>query len=490
MKKIIIIGGGIAGLSAGIYARKAGFEAVIYEKNAIAGGQCIGWNRQGHHIDNCIHWLTGTKEGTSLHNIWKEVGALTADTEYVQGDKFYESRLGSETVILWKDLDRTEKELLAFSPEDTEEIQKFMKHVRYAMDCEMPADKPMDMMGLKDYIEMGKQMANMPKVMKEYGKINLNDMAARFKHPLLKLLFTDYLPKDYQASSFIVSYASIVSGNGEIPKGGSLEMTNRIVERYKSLGGVLHLNSPVEKIIVSGKKAVGIKLESGSEIKAEYVISAVDTAEMFYKLLGEKYMNKKWRQCYEKQDEHPTFSGFQMAFSVEKNAYSNTGTVFMECEPFYIGKQKIDRISVKGYEYETDWAPKDRIVIQTNIPMFDEEFAYLKSLTKDDYKLLKETVSNEIMIRLKNQFSEVGESLKLLDCWTPLTYERYCNSYRGAYMSFITKKDVKPYRPKGAIEGIPNVFVASQWLMAPGGLPVAVATGKFAIQRIIKKNKI
>ena len=33
-KKIIIIGGGIAGLSAGIYALKAGYDAEIYEKNA------------------------------------------------------------------------------------------------------------------------------------------------------------------------------------------------------------------------------------------------------------------------------------------------------------------------------------------------------------------------------------------------------------------------------------------------------------------------
>lgn len=31
-KKIVIVGGGIAGLAAGIYARLAGYEADIYEK--------------------------------------------------------------------------------------------------------------------------------------------------------------------------------------------------------------------------------------------------------------------------------------------------------------------------------------------------------------------------------------------------------------------------------------------------------------------------
>ena len=79
-KKVIVVGGGIAGLSAGIYALKAGFEAEIYEKNPVAGGECMGWNRKGHHIDNCIHWLTGTDEKTSLWQGWNTMGAIDPAT--------------------------------------------------------------------------------------------------------------------------------------------------------------------------------------------------------------------------------------------------------------------------------------------------------------------------------------------------------------------------------------------------------------------------
>ena len=50
MKKIVIIGGGIGGLFAGIYALKAGYKAAIYEKNPVAGGECMGWNRKGCHM--------------------------------------------------------------------------------------------------------------------------------------------------------------------------------------------------------------------------------------------------------------------------------------------------------------------------------------------------------------------------------------------------------------------------------------------------------
>ncbi|MFA6940601.1 MAG: FAD-dependent oxidoreductase, partial [Clostridiaceae bacterium] len=116
MKKILIIGGGISGISAGIYAQKAGFESVIYEKNKVAGGQCMGWNRRGHHIDNCMHWLTGTKEGTGLRKLWEDLGALGDKVNFVKTEKFYSSELDGKQVTLWRDLLRTEKELLEISP--------------------------------------------------------------------------------------------------------------------------------------------------------------------------------------------------------------------------------------------------------------------------------------------------------------------------------------------------------------------------------------
>ena len=66
MQKLIIIGGGVAGLSAGIYGRLHGLETEIYERNAQAGGECIAWTRGGYLFDGCIHWLMGSKPGSSL----------------------------------------------------------------------------------------------------------------------------------------------------------------------------------------------------------------------------------------------------------------------------------------------------------------------------------------------------------------------------------------------------------------------------------------
>lgn len=488
-KKIVIIGGGIAGLSAGIYAQKAGFDVHIYEKNAVAGGECMGWNRKGHHIDNCIHWLTGTKPGTSLRKVWEDLGALSPNTEFAPNDKFYTSIYKGKRATLWKDLERTKREFLELAPEDTDEIKKFIQYVKYASCCEMPVEKPMDMMNIVDYIHLGKAMADMPKVMKEYGKISLENFANRFKNPVLRRLFCDYMPKEYTAHSFIVSYATMASGNGEVPKGGSLAMVNRMVEKFKSLGGVLHLACPVKKVLINGKIATGIQLADESFVTADYVISATDTNELFTRLLGEQYMSKKWKKSYSNMEKYPLFSGLQMAFSVDRDFYKETGTLMFDCAPLTVGAVSVSRMSVKSFEYEPEFAPENKMVLQSNFMQMDADYFWWKNLSKEEYAARKAALSKEVTDRILTQFPNLAGHMELLDCWTPLTYERYCNAYHGAYMSFITKKDVKPFRVKGCVNGLSNVFIASQWIMAPGGLPVAAAAGRFAVQRICKLQK-
>ena len=41
----------------------------------------------------------------------------------------------------------------------------------------------------------------------------------------------------------------------------------------------------------------------------------------------------------------------------------------------------------------------------------------------------------------------------------------------------------------GRRRGLRNVYLAGQWLQAPGGLPNAAVTGKFAIQRLLHDHK-
>lgn len=44
---------------------------------------------RGLFIDNCIHWLTGTRPGSALHELWKEIGALGDDVELYEKEMFF-----------------------------------------------------------------------------------------------------------------------------------------------------------------------------------------------------------------------------------------------------------------------------------------------------------------------------------------------------------------------------------------------------------------
>ena len=487
-EKVLVIGGGIAGLAAGIYALRAGFDAEIFEKNAIPGGECIGWNRDGFHIDNCIHWLTGTKKGTELYEVWKTVGALSDDTEYAKIDAFYSTCHEGKCVTLWNDLERTERELIEAAPEDEEEIRHFIQSVEYSKQCLIPGAKPMEMWGIRDYLAMGKNMADFPKVMKEFGKISLAEYSRRFRSPLMQKLVCDYLPKEYTTYSLLVSYATMADGNGMIPLGASLQMTLRMEKRFRELGGVIRYQAGAERILTEGKTVTGILLENGETVTGDYVVPTVDTHLLFTKLIPGSYMPKVLKRAYAAATDYPATSGFQIAFSVPAT-FSKQETVFFDCEPLKVGARSFDRLSIKGYGYDPVFVKGDRQVLQACVTQTDEDYYRWKSLSSDEYKAAKEKAVEEIRMRVEKQLPEFAGNMEFLDAWTPLTYERYCNAYHGSYMSFITTPAGKPIRWNGRVKGLKNLYVAGQWTMPPGGLPIAVTSGKFAIQRILKDPK-
>ena len=482
-EKIIVIGGGIAGLSAGIYARLADFDAVIYEKNPVCGGECIGWNRKGFHIDNCIHWLTGTKKGTPLYDVWKTIGAIDDDTVYAPINAFFAYKEDGKVATLWYDLEKTEKELIELSPEDEKEIKRFIKYVNYAKCCHYPAGKPIEMFGLSEKISMAFEMKDMIKVMMKYGNMSLEEYGSKFKSPILRDLFIKYLPPCYTAYSFLVAYASMCDGNGNVPEGGSRAMVSRIIKRFKDLGGEIKCNKHVQKIEIKDGKATTVVLTDGSEDSADYIISAVDPSVLFGDLVSRDYAPDVLKKAYEDEDSYPVTSGFQVAFSADKGLYTDEMT-FTKVRPVKVGTQDVDSISLKSYEYEEDFGNEGRVVLQTIVWQTDPDYKFWKNLPHEEYGNFKRKTAEEILERLEEVYPNLQGNIEILDVWTPLTYERYCGAYHGSYMSFITKPHVKQVNMDGRIRGLDNLIVAGQWTAAPGGLPMAACSGKFAVQRI------
>lgn len=63
-RSVIIIGAGIAGLSAGCYGQMNGYNTKIFEMHSIPGGLCTSWKRKSYtftksgknHGENCPNY--------------------------------------------------------------------------------------------------------------------------------------------------------------------------------------------------------------------------------------------------------------------------------------------------------------------------------------------------------------------------------------------------------------------------------------------------
>ncbi|HXN24166.1 MAG TPA: hydroxysqualene dehydroxylase HpnE [Candidatus Dormibacteraeota bacterium] len=73
-KSVILIGGGLAGLSAGVALAEAGFRVRLFEKRPFLGGRATSYVLpSGEHVDNCQHVTLGCC--TNLTDFYNRIGA-------------------------------------------------------------------------------------------------------------------------------------------------------------------------------------------------------------------------------------------------------------------------------------------------------------------------------------------------------------------------------------------------------------------------------
>jgi phytoene dehydrogenase-like protein len=306
-------------------------------------------------------------------------------------------------------------------------------------------------------------------------------------------MVSDFCTKESLGYSFPMAYGNFVSGDGGIPRGGSRAMAFRMQKKFESLGGKVYTNADVAKIEIGDNgKAAGILLSNGDRFRADYIIPACDTDYTFRHLIDESYMDPVLRKMYTNRKAYPVYGMFQAAFAVDSDIDALGGDIMLDCKDIRVADWMSDRMTVKTYAYEPGFAPEGKQIVQVLLGLQEDAYDYWVELykNKEEYRSKKEEIANKMLKKIEERFIEYKGKMKILDTWTPVTYHRYCNAYKGYNQSFtITKYSAKNTNPSATIKGIDNVVLAGQWLNPPGGLPGAAIQGKYAIQRILKKEK-
>ncbi|GAA0180461.1 hypothetical protein SH2C18_31510 [Clostridium sediminicola] len=493
MKKVVIIGGGIAGLSAGIFAQKNGFDSIILEKHHTLGGECTGWDRKGYHIDGCIHWLVGTKEGTPIHDLWTTVGALDGVKIY-HPESFIAVEHDDIKVHFYRNIDRLKSSWLEISPKDKEVIEEFCRDIKQLQSFSIPAEKPMDMMNIIEKIKYMFSMKSIGPIVQKYAKMSVKELAMKFKHQALREAIASFMPEgEYSAISVLFPLGTFTGGQSSIPIGGSKALAQRMVEKYLYLGGAVEASCEVVEADIEGNIVKGIKCKDGRSFGADYFIAACDARALYEKLLKGDYPDPEFQKRYNNPEIYPLASNIYIGIGYEGTMNDIPRTLKFLVESLNINQNRkpIEYLQMTHYDYEPNFAPKGHTVITFAINQFKPELDEWEVLVKDKeaYDKEKTRIGKEVMDAVETRFPHMKGKLKLLDVATPQTYVRYCNAYRGAFMGFWPTISGKSLTHTGRIKGLDNMLLSGQWLQPPGGLSVAVITGKDTMMRICKKEK-
>jgi len=486
-KKIAIIGGGVAGLTAGCYAQLNGYDTEIYEMHNIPGGLCTAWQRKGYTFDGCIHWLVGSKPNTNMHMVWQQLGALKDDPIHHHDEFVRVVGQDGRTVIQYTDLEQLQKHLLEVSPDDEALIKEMITAAKVLVSLQMPIGKPRDLYGAVDGIKMMWDMRTYLPVLGKFSKISIGDFAARFKDTLIGTMLTAILDPRYNMIALLATMGSLAAKDAGWPQGGSLPFARRIENRYLELGGKIHYNTKVTKILVHNNRAIGIRLADGRDIEADAVISAADGFSTLYHLLGTDYVPAKIAKYY--SGDYPTITSVMVYLGVDYNLTNAPhSTLYPLDEPLQIGTRTHDYMGFKHYSYDPSLSPPGKSVVSAVIY---SDYSYWSDLAnnREEYMAEKKRIAQRVVKEFERRFPQAAGSIEVIDVATPTTFTRYTGVWQGAYMSWIsTVKSGNIFIPH-RLPKLQGFYMAGLWTMGSAGLPGSAVSGRNAVQVICAEDK-
>jgi len=303
----IIIGAGHNGLTNAAYLAKAGLNVVLLEKNDFIGGaSCTqelheGWKyssysyvcsmmRQAIHrdLDLAKHGLLivpylgtvnfGDKDERlfAFHNeeAW-HLELKRHSTRDADAMHRFQADLTRYAQLIRKTLMRTPPDPTSFRPRDIKELLFFAKEFWALGEKE-----------IYEYVRFFTISA--AEFLDDYFETDLIK-AAMASSGIIGTALGVYSP----GSSYILLHHVMGDVDGSIgawglPRGGMGAIADSLAGALQEHGGELRTNAGVQKVLVKNRKAVGVVLENGDEIRARIVVSNLDAKRTFTRIMDKK----------------------------------------------------------------------------------------------------------------------------------------------------------------------------------------------------------
>ncbi|MBN1330720.1 MAG: NAD(P)/FAD-dependent oxidoreductase [Candidatus Heimdallarchaeota archaeon] len=487
-KRVVIIGAGIAGLSAGCYLQMNGYKSLIVELHDISGGLCTSWERKGYTFDGCIHWLVGSGPSMVLYDMWTELGAINKETEIINFEIFtrIEGKNG-EYFSVYTDIDKLETEMLRLSPEDEEIIKEFIEAIRFFVSFQCSKESPPSLEIQRTFGE------TIPAFIKKWSTMTTNAFANKLTGAALRQfflrIFGDFVGNTSSIFMLLATLGYLHAKTAGYPIGGSKAFAKRIEQRYLNLGGVIQFNARVKKILVENSKAVGIELITGEKILADIVISAADGHDTIYNLLEGRYVDEEINNLYNILTPFPSICQVSLGVIDEFKGIPHSIQIILDESIQVDPKTELKEIDLRIFNFDPTLAPKGKTPVVTFFAAKD--FEYWTTLRENDrkqYNETKERLANQIIKQIEKRFPGISSKIEVIDVSTPATFIRYTNNWQGSYEGWLPSMQFTGNSITETLPGLSNFYMVGHWTRPGGGLPPAAMSAKKIISIICKED--
>lgn len=485
-KSVIIIGAGMAGITAATHLAKHSFHVTVVEKNSRPGGRCDRISRDGHHFDTgptlMVMPLLYEAEFAAL-------GAPMRDMLDLQRvDPTYHLVFDDgKRLALTSDMKSMQEQLESFERGSFEGLLRYMQegHRHYHVGIEKMV-KP-DFRKATDFFKL----SNLPLVHQVKPlKNHYVNMSNYFDDPRLKAAFTfqdvymGLSPFEAPATFSMMPYTELAHGVW-YPRGGMYKIVEALTSLAREAGVEFVFDATVEQIDVNGRSARGLVVD-GQRMQADAVLANADLPYVYQNLLpqdGEaKKLDRKRYSCsvisffwgvdkpYETLPPHTLF----LASDYRENFDTIIRDLSLPANPsLYIHAPA---------RLDPSMAPRGEDTVTAIVPV-----GHMSANGEQDWADLRDKARTHVFRRLKLLGIEDLEShIKFETTFTPLSWRKRYNLTKGSTHGLCHNLTQLGYfRPDFQHARYRNLYFTGASTRPGTGMPTAMISGRQAAQRMI-----
>jgi phytoene dehydrogenase-like protein len=485
--KLLVIGGGIAGLCAAIYARRCGYDVELLEQHESPGGLATSWKRGPYTFETCLHWLLGSSSLSPMHRQWRELFDIDR-LHFIYPEEFVRIEASDgQALSIYTNVERMQDALLQRSPPDAEAIRDFADSIRAFAHLPLPDPSEHGPAAWLGYLRLLPEMARLHR----FAGLSIAEYGARFRDPLIRAFFDAGESSQMMAITLAFALGWMGTGQAGYPLGGSQAVIRLIAENLRQLGGRLRLSARVRSILVGDNTAVGVELDTGETIRADRVLSAADGHATLQRLLGGRYTEPHLEAAYSNWKPYPSYLQVSLGVAQDLSHLPGFGSRLLDAPLDVDPHTHLKQISYRCFHFDPTFAPAGKTALTCFLPTYDWDYwVQLRAREPEQYRVEKARIAELVVDLLEHAHPRLRSGIEVTDVSTPATVVRFTENWRGSMEGWLPTPQVGLRPLPNRLPGLANFYMAGQWVMPGGGLPGGLMSARAAIRDLCTQDNV